>query len=288
MPACRANLHLGIDQARGPDHLLDHDASRVFEFVGRRGRRDVDALKRAFLPLVEGQGAVVQGRRKPPTELHQCLLARPIPPGHTANLGNADMALVHHEKSVVGKIVIEGKRRLPGGSPIEPTRVVLDPVTEAQLFEHLDIVHRAGFQALGLKQFARFLKLDQALVQFFPYSFYRLLKTFGSGHIMAGRIDHGPTGTRHHFAPERIDLRNRIDFVAKELHPNCAIAFVLGEDLHHVAAHPESSTMEIVVVSGVEHVHELTQEILPHQAHPRLQIEVHGPVVLGRTQAVNA
>ena len=33
----------------------------------------------------------------------------------------------------------------------------------------------------------------------------------GVGHVMTGRIDHGPAGAVHHLAPERIDLRNGID-----------------------------------------------------------------------------
>ena len=53
----------------------------------------------------------------------------------------------------------------PGGRPDEMPRVILDPVAEAHLLQHLEIVFGAHFQALRFEQFALRFELNDPLVE---------------------------------------------------------------------------------------------------------------------------
>jgi len=59
LAAHRAYLDLGIDQARGTNDLLDHDAGSLGQLIGPRRRRDVDDLVGARLELLEFQRAII-------------------------------------------------------------------------------------------------------------------------------------------------------------------------------------------------------------------------------------
>ena len=66
----RLDDHLGVDQAGGPDDLLDH-LGRMLNLPRGRGRRQEDRLPGLLQPLVEAQGPVVRrpraaGSRAPP------------------------------------------------------------------------------------------------------------------------------------------------------------------------------------------------------------------------------
>ena len=78
------------------------------------------------------------------------------------------MRFVHHEQEILREKIEEReglRARRPAG---EMPRVILDPVAEAHLLHHLEIVFRAHLQALRLEQFAVLLEPDDALVQLLP------------------------------------------------------------------------------------------------------------------------
>ncbi len=77
-----------------------------------------------------------------------------------------------------------------------------------------------------------------------------------------------------HLVPEELDADARL--------------LVGGDDLDHVAAHPEGPALQVVVVAVVAGLHELGQELAPVEGLPLAHEEQHPVVGLGRAQAVDA
>ena len=64
-------------------------------------------------------------------------------------------------------------------------------------------------------------------------------------------------------AGEHIDLDDPVDLVPEKLHPNRRIRFVGRNDLHHIAAHPERTPLEIHVIAVILNVDQLPQHLVP-------------------------
>ncbi len=67
--------------------------------------------------------------------------------------------------------------------------------------------------------------------------------------IVAGGEDGGAPDAVEHLAAYRIDLADRLDLVAEEFQPDRPFLLVGGEDLHHIAPHPEGAAMEIDIIA---------------------------------------
>ena len=135
----RAKIDARVDDARRADELLRH-AGRVTLLVRPGRRRDEDHLWHLREELVETERPVVERRRKPEPEVDQRLLARAIALVHAADLRDRLVRLVD-EHDVVGREVVEQRvRRRSRWPAVEDARVVLDPVAEAQLLHHLEVV----------------------------------------------------------------------------------------------------------------------------------------------------
>ena len=160
-------------------------------------------------------------------------------------------------------------------------------MTKAHRLEHLEVVHRALFESLSLEQLVLFVVVEEALLQLCANALTGLLNTLLSRDVMTRRIDHGLFGTRDDFPAQGIDLCDRVDLISEELDANGELPFVLRKNLDDVAANTERTAMEIMIISGVLHVDQTTQQIVAIECHARLDIDVHRPVILGRAQAVN-
>ena len=133
------HLDLGVEQPGRADHLL-HDLARAQrELVGAGGRRHEEHLVDPLLELLEGQRAVVEGRRQPEAELDEGLLARAVAVEHAADLGHGDVRLVDDAQEVAREVVEQGRRRLAGRAAGEVARVVLDALAVAELGQHLEV-----------------------------------------------------------------------------------------------------------------------------------------------------
>ena len=107
-------------------------------------------------------GPVVEGGGHAEAVLHERRLALPVAVVHAAHLGDALVALVDDDERVLGQVVEQRGRRLPGRAAREVARVVLDAVAVADLAQHLQVEHRALVEPLRLQQLA--LALEQRLV----------------------------------------------------------------------------------------------------------------------------
>ena len=148
----RADLDHRLHQARRPDDLLGDAPRRLLQLVGRRRRRDVDALPDPLLELLEAQRPVVVGRGEAEAVLDEVRLARAVAVRHGPQLRQRGVALVDHEQEILREVVEQRRRRRSRRAAREVPRVVLDPGAEADLADHLQVEARALLQALGLEQ----------------------------------------------------------------------------------------------------------------------------------------
>ena len=155
----RPHVHLRVEQTCRPDHLLDYDTARLLDLPVTRRRADVDHFADSFLPLFESKRTIVERARESKAVRDQSLFSRPVAPVHGAELRHRDVRLVEDDEEVVGKIVEQGRRRLTLFAPREVPAVVLDPVTESHLLEHLEVVHGSLLETLFLQQFTLFFEL---------------------------------------------------------------------------------------------------------------------------------
>ena len=163
LAAHRADVHLGIHQAGGPDDLLDDDALREPQLeIARRGG-DVDHLRHQRHELVELQRPVVERRRQAEAVLDQGQLAGPVAVEHPADLRQRHVRLVHHDQEVGREVVEQAGGALAGPPAAEMARVVLDPGAGADLEQHLDVEVGARLEPLRLEQLPRALELGQPL-----------------------------------------------------------------------------------------------------------------------------
>src|SRR5579864_9634533 len=88
-------------------------------------------------------------------------------------------------------------------------------------------------------------------------------------------------------AEERINLRERVHFVAKEL--DAVSVIVVGwKDLNHIATHAERSALKVHVIALVKNFHQLAEDVLPLDLLAFFQEQEHAVVRFRRAQTVNA
>ena len=100
----RPDLDLRVEEARRADDLL-RDLLGLLELVLARRRRDVDDLVDARGELLEGQRAVVEGRRQPEAVLDERDLAAAVAGVHRVELRQRHMRLIHDDEEVLGEVV---------------------------------------------------------------------------------------------------------------------------------------------------------------------------------------
>ena len=105
----------------------------------------------------------------------------------------------------------------------------------------------AGLRLAGLAEGRDlFLQVDLHLLD-------RLLKRRARRDVMAVAVDlHGPERGGL-LAGQGVELVDRLDFVAEQGDPPGAVLQMGRKDLHRIAAHPESATLEGHVVTRVLH-----------------------------------
>ena len=218
--------------------------------------------------------------------LDEGLLAGAVPFVLAVELGDHDVGLVQHHQEVVGEEVEQGVGGLAPGPTVDGTGVVLDPVAEADLLHHLQVVAGAHAQALGLEQLALLLELLQPLLQLDLDALDGQAHPLVAGDVVAGRQDHQLVDDIELLAGERVDQHDALDLVAEHLDAD-GVLLVGGVHLEGVAPHPEAAPGQVQVVALVADVDQLPQD-RAHVvlfAHP--DVEELVPVLLGRAQPVD-
>jgi hypothetical protein len=125
--------HDRVHQAGRADDLFDDLAAAHRQLVVAGRGRDVDARPQLLLPLIESQGAIVQGAGQAEPVLDQGALAAEVPGEHPAHLRHAHVGLVDEQQAVGREEIQEGVRRLPRHPAREGPAVVLHPLAVADL-----------------------------------------------------------------------------------------------------------------------------------------------------------
>ncbi len=239
------------------------------------------------LELLEGQRAVVQGRRQAEAEVDQDLLARAVVLVHADHLRDGHVTLVHDQQPVWWEVVEQ--RPGPGTSLAarEVTRVILDAGAEAQLAHHLDVEGGPLAQALGLQDHAPLLELLDAQLRLSFDVDQGLLELVGRRDVVRGGVDVELLPLGEELAGQRIELGDALHLVAEELHAHDEV--VVGRlQLQRVAADAEPGTRELLVVALVLEIDQLAQHAVAPVATAGAQAHHRGAVVDRRAQAIDA
>ena len=220
-----------------------------------------------MLEFLERQRPVIERAGQTESVRDQHLFARAVAVIHAVQLRNGLMALVDEHDRIVRQVIEQRGRRFAGQPSGKMPRIILDAVAVADLFHHFEIEHGALVQPLRLDQLAlrfelrtpRFeLGLDRLDGRFFGQLRH---------HVVRLGIDRQPLVGLLHLAEQRIDLRQRLHFIAPHFDAVGALV-VGGKDLDHVAAHAKRAAAEIVVVAVVEDLDQLGGDLLARDCWP--------------------
>ena len=215
------------------------------------------------------------------------LLARAVTLVHAADLRDRLVRLVD-EDDVVGREVVEQRVRRGAGRPaVEDPRVVLDPVAEAELAHHLEVVLGALADPVRLEHAALGLEERDLLLQLVLDLVLGALDRRLRGDVLRRGEDGDRVELREHLAGERVEVRDLLDLVAEHRHAVGRLR-VRRLDLDHVALHAEAAPAEQRVIAHVLDVDQLAK----HHVAVRLLAdrEEHDAllVLLRRAEAVDA
>src|SRR5881394_3931580 len=132
----------------------------------------------------------------------------------------------------------------------------------------------------------RLAELRQAQAQLVPDRFHRALNRRPLRHEVRRRVHRAALQLDDHVSRERIDLGDALDLVAPELDAH-GLLVVGGEDLHGIAAHPESAALEPDVVALILDRDEVREERVAAARFAFAGRDEELAIQLGITQAVD-
>jgi hypothetical protein len=259
----------------------------VPQLVRAGRRRDEHHLTHLPEELVEAKWSVVERGRKPEAVVDERLLARAVALVHPADLGHRLVRLVDEDDEVVGEVVDQRERVRAGRTALEDAGVVLDPVAEAELLEHLHVVLGALPDAVRLEEAAVLLEPRHLLLELVPDLVDRAVDRRLRGDVLRRRPDRQVVELREHLAGERVEVRDLLDLVAEHRDPVGRL-HVRGLHLDHVAAHPEAAAGEDGVVADVLGVDQRAQHLVAVVLRADLEDQHLLAPLLRRAEAVDA
>ena len=198
------------------------------------------------------------------------------------------MTLIHHQQRILRKVVEQTRWRLTRRAAREIPRVVLDAGAIADLSHHLHVEQRALLEALRLHQLVLFAQHLQPVAQFIANGVdgpdHALLRR----HVMRAGIHRVARHLALDLAGQRIEQRERLDRLVEQLHANRLARGLGREDVDDIAAHAIRTRLQVELIARVLHVGETAQQpALIHDLATN-QMQDHGVVRLGVTQAVDS
>ena len=175
----------------------------------------------------------------------------------------------------------------PGGPAVEDARVVLDPVAEAELAHHLEVVLGALADPVRLEHPALALEERHLLLELVLDLVVRALDRRLRGHVLRRREDGDRVELREDLARERVEVRDLLDLVAEHRDAVGGLG-VRRLDLDHVALDPEAAAAEQRVVADVLDVDQLPQHHVAVGLLADRQEDDPLLVLLRRAEAVDA
>ena len=287
LPLHGPDLHPGIQQSRGPNHLLHH-LVRPLPLVGAGRGRDEHRLADPLLELLEFQRPVVVGAGQPEAVLYQGVLPGVIAVVHGPDLGQRHVALVHKQDKIIRE---EVQQRHGGGScgPVgDDAGVVLDAGAVAQLRHHLHVVLRPLTDPLGLHQLPIVGEHLHLVLQLRTDLADGLVHLLLGGDIVAGGVDGDMVQHTVDRAGEGVEVTDAVDLVPEELHPDGVVPVVGRVQLHRVPPDPEHVPLKGDVVALVADLHQPPQQLVPVPLGPHPEGHHQLGEVVRFAQAVDA
>ncbi len=285
--ARRPHLDLGVDQPGRTHHQFDHRALGLRQFLLRRRGRDVDGARLATLELVELERPVVERRRQAEPILDQGLLARPVALVHAAELRERDVGFVDHQQRVRRKIVEQARRRLPRRASGEMARVVLDPLAEPDLGQHLEVEGGALLEPLRLQQLVVAVELLQPVGELDLDRLDRLQHGAPGAHVVGLRVDGVARQPATDLAGERVEQGDRLDGVVEQLDANRLGVRFGREDIDHLAPHAIGSAAQFIVAARVLQFGEPADRLALLEAVAANQVQHHAEVLVRIAEPVD-
>ncbi len=175
----------------------------------------------------------------------------------------------------------------PRGPSLEDPRVVLDPVAEAELLEHLEVVLGALPDPVRLEQLLLGLEVRDLLLELVADLVDGALDRRLRGDVLRRRPDREVVELREHLARERVEVRHPLHLVTEE---RDAVRGLLVRRLHldDVALHAEAAAAEHRVVADVLRVDQLAQQEIAVVLGADLDVDHPLAPLLRRAEPVDA
>ena len=197
------------------------------------------------------------------------------------------MRLVDEDDEVVGEVVDQRERVRARRPALEDARVVLDPVAEAELLEHLHVVLGALADSMRLEHPALRLEPAHLLLELVPDLVDRALDRRRRGHVLGSGPDREIVELREHLAGERVEMRDRLHVVTEERDPVRGLR-VRRLHLDDIALDPEAPALKHGVVADVLRGDQLPQRLLAVVLLPHVQDQHPVLPLVRRAEAVDA
>ena len=198
------------------------------------------------------------------------------------------MGFIHDHEEILGKIIEQRKRRLPGLAAVKITGVVFNSLAIADLAHHFDVIQRALLDALRLKQLVLRLELLHALPKVLFDLADRALQLFPAGGIMGGREHRNMLALKQDLPGERIHLGDTFDLVPEEFHTQRLIRPVDGENIQHIALRAEGAARKVDLIALILNIHQPADDFIPFDLHSLTQGDRKLHIFYRVTQRINA
>ena len=260
----------------------------MFRLIFSRRRRDKHDLIDPVFEFFKIQRAVVLGRRKAETVIHQRRFTRLISGVHTADLRDRLVRLINDDQEIIPKIIHQRVRRLSRLQAGQITGIVLNAGAHAGFPQHFNVkvcpfLNPLCFQKFPLA-FEELHLLHHILLDF--------LCRFENGvhrhNIMRSRKDCNMLQFAQDFSRQCVNLGNPVDLIPEKLYPDSPLTFFRRKNFQHIPANPEGSAVEIHIVAVILNVDQRFNDIISVLFHPRTQRNDHLHIVFRASDAVNA
>ena len=197
------------------------------------------------------------------------------------------MGLVDDQKKIVLKIIHQGIGRLARGKPCKMPGIILDSGTEAGFFHHFHVKVGPLGDTLRLDQFVFALEIFHLFLHLFKNSIGGSSDLLLGNYVMGGGENSRMAFLALDLPGQHVDIRNALDLIAEELHPDGPVCGISGKDLQNVAFYPEGTPVKIHLVPGILDVDELPDHFVPVLFHAGAQGDHHVKKFLGSAQTVD-
>ena len=282
----RTDIYLRVQQTGRPDDLFRTKQFVLrFIFPGSGGYKH--DLVDPVLKLLKIQRPVILGGRQTESIIHQGCFPRLISGIHPADLRNRFVGLVDDHQKIIAEVINQGIGRLPRFQPGKIPGVVFDTGTYTGFPEHFDVKVGPLFDPLRFQKLSFALKISDTFLHVL-LDFLRCLQDrIHRNDVVGRREDRDVLQLAEDFTGQRIDLGDPVDLVAKKFHPNGFFAFLRREDFQHIAAHTESSPVEIHVIAIILNIDQGLDDIVPVFFHSRPQRDDHFHIILRTSDSIN-